>query len=395
MRYSVIVNKDVGQIALRPNFKCFADVYGIGASVSATLGLVGTVATNENNWNMMRAQQNWQTDESAKQRDWQSQERREQNDYNYYQWLRENQEYRNRVNDERQYNTPAAQAQRMMEAGINPATVGADGASDGTFSAPSQAPSVSPGQGSVAQGVTPPYQSAPSYTEGISQIAEAVASLSGANKDDAQAQETKALLNQRLRKLTGEVAAQEIQVEIQSLELMVGKEWKMKKAQSEYLVNMASSYELGERANKETAESLESEERRLHEMAKRNLTNTQFKIYEARLNHIEELIRGEIQLQKSQTNKNNQEAAKAGAETKTINESREYVVQGLKTANEKVVKELFKLNVSNYRDMLKAVDELNALDGYLGSELKLILYHVKPEERQHIFEELLKQVEVK
>lgn len=130
------------------------------------------------------------------------QERMNTQDYQYrlYKEQLSDQEksYYERLENERAYNTPLAQAQRLREAGINPAAVGMTGAgaSDNTFSAPPviSAPSV-PTTGSVNQSQRfQPYNVGNMVSDTMKSVGSFLKDLAGADLSDAQKTQITALL---------------------------------------------------------------------------------------------------------------------------------------------------------------------------------------------------------
>lgn len=131
------------------------------------------------------------------------QERMNTQDYQYrlYKEQLSDQEkaYYERLENERAYNTPLAQAQRLREAGINPAQVGMTGAgaSDNTFSAPPviSAPSV-PTTGAVNQSQRfQPYNVGNMVSDTMKSVGSFLKDLAGADLSDAQKTQITALLS--------------------------------------------------------------------------------------------------------------------------------------------------------------------------------------------------------
>lgn len=123
-----------------------------GSVVSSLLGAKSAYDTNKAN---IASQENinerniqFQTDTNLLNHQWSLENREAEQRFAIEQFERENAEWLSRTQNERDYNSPAAQTMRLKQAGINPALVGLDGngassvGSVGSAAVPSQSPAV-------------------------------------------------------------------------------------------------------------------------------------------------------------------------------------------------------------------------------------------------------------
>ena len=199
----------------------------VDSSIAATSSLVGDlfnywnvgrtndanrdIANQNNDTSIMLARENndLQKQELANQRAWQSEEAEK-----AYQRELE------KMRIEMQYNSPVEQVKRLMKAGLNPALAfgGSNTASVAGASAPQASP-VSSGLSPQLPTLTSPhmeaYQVNPSGA--FRDIAAAAASMSMADKTDAEAQQIKQSLTDYLRKMKADADSAEIARDLEML----------------------------------------------------------------------------------------------------------------------------------------------------------------------------------
>lgn len=139
---------------------------GLSGLIGSGLGLIGQNQTAKHNELMQNRQNEWNAEQAKLQRDWQSDESAKSRDWQESMWNKNN-----------AYNTPEAQMRRMQQAGMNPwLTAGGAGV------ASTQPQGAMASGGAAAQGVSPPYQDNPSFSQSFNGIAQALASLAQAKK---------------------------------------------------------------------------------------------------------------------------------------------------------------------------------------------------------------------
>lgn len=135
---------------------------------SSVLGYMSDAKNRASQLDMMREQNAWQSAENDKSRKWQSDE-----------WSRQ-------WNLQNLYNTPSAQVQRLLEAGINPAALLASSGS-APLGVPSASPSTPTGTTVTPQQVTGfSYANSAQFGSTIAQLMEAAARVSDSNLSATQ-----------------------------------------------------------------------------------------------------------------------------------------------------------------------------------------------------------------
>lgn len=180
---------------------------------------MGSIAAGAMQASATDRQTDMQVDENAKNREWQTSEReasqqfsveqleREQS-YQSEEWSRQfeaqNAEYDRRLADERAYNSPAAQAARLRQAGINSAVMafGNSVGSDSTFGLPSS-PSVSSPSGAVPTAPSASTSPLPSPAN-MSAVANVIGEIGSFARDLSQAGLNKEQSNRIATLLSGE-----------------------------------------------------------------------------------------------------------------------------------------------------------------------------------------------
>lgn len=164
---------------------------------------------------------------------------KQQFDFQQQEWNRQfvlnNMEYDRRQQSERQYNSPANQAQLMRQAGMNPASVGLNGSGTAQTFAPPAAPSVpspssngvSPMSGSLAQAVTPPYIKTEASANALQAVGGFIRDISNANLGEEQRNRISMLLENELLQSTYDSAIKKNEAFLSSKNLPARfvKEW--------------------------------------------------------------------------------------------------------------------------------------------------------------------------
>lgn len=174
-------NVPLGIVAFSPQRKCGPGLVMLGSIGASLLGTGATIASQAaiNSSNKRFAET-----ESDKAREWEAEQWQnrfeQQSDFAYDYSRFQNEQALNTWLRQEQYNSPAAQSQRMLAAGFNPAaisaspTFGSTGLSPAPSSSPS--PSVTAPQPLMSQGVNP---------VGVSDIGNFIKDVSSAAKDNA------------------------------------------------------------------------------------------------------------------------------------------------------------------------------------------------------------------
>lgn len=216
-----------------------------GGIISGAAGLIGGWMTNKANERMQRNQQKWQTSEREASQVYNTSEREASQRYNTSERLA-SQQYqtseRTAQNDWQeymynQYNSPAAMAQQLKDAGLNPRLAGNSGVGGIAASSGSSggAPSGSAPSGShVSPGsVSPPYMSGGGYTEGFANMANALKSIADAKKAGVDT-----------KKIEQEIANMKVSEEYQKFLLSIDKQF-LKKERLKALEKLGVEIETG------------------------------------------------------------------------------------------------------------------------------------------------------
>lgn len=202
---------------------------GVAESVFSTIGsglfgLGGSVLQNDANWDMQQSTLNAQREENQRNREFNAAEaekarkftdeqRLASQQYQTEQWQRE-------FDIQNAYNTPKAQSQRLLAAGINPAVYFSGSGSVAASSSPSvSAPAGASSPAASSSGslnVSPPYlQNIPQL---LSSAGDMVASLANAGKTNQEAKFLASTMADRIATITEQLGVAREAKEAQSLE---------------------------------------------------------------------------------------------------------------------------------------------------------------------------------
>lgn len=268
----------------------------------AALPVVGSVFGNmygqSENERMYRQSQDFQRSERLASQQWQE-------DQWNRQFFMNNGEYWKRVNDERQYNSPQAQLNRIRATGYSPDIFGSDGATtSSSFGVPSS-PSPVPVQGNA--GTPPPYIDRPSMAQSFSDAASALASISQAGLSDANKERIETILTSELEKMASETQLNNLKAkgeEITNEVAALTKDTKVAQAAWDLLYTKALAALTGQQTQTETQKELYYEEQRFWSMADRKLKHQQVEHLKKIVDHFEETWVNEQNKVKSETTRN-------------------------------------------------------------------------------------------
>ena len=173
-------------------------------------GIIGAVSGAIQN----NANRHFEAEQSALQRDWNERMMDKQNAWNLEQWSREI-----------EYNSPAAQVQRMRDAGLNPLYYGLDG--NGVTSAPSSAQALGYERASLPNQVNPFAMGldAAAKVAQISNIQANTAKTNNENLTETQRRENMLTENLKLSQELKNLAAQQGLTEAQTKQVNKALEW--------------------------------------------------------------------------------------------------------------------------------------------------------------------------
>ena len=173
-------------------------------------GIIGAVSGAIQN----NANRHFEAEQSALQRDWNERMMDKQNAWNLEQWSRE-----------MEYNSPAAQVQRMRDAGLNPLYYGLDG--NGVTSAPSSAQALGYERASLPNQVNPFAMGldAAAKVAQISNIQANTAKTNNENLTETQRRENMLTENLKLSQELKNLAAQQGLTEAQTKQVNKALEW--------------------------------------------------------------------------------------------------------------------------------------------------------------------------
>lgn len=266
-----------------------------GAALGSIFSLGGSLFSNDYNQRQFNRSLDFQRQERERAQQWQEQ-------FWSQQFNASNAEYDRRLRDERAYNTPQAQLERMRATGYAPDMLQGAGP-DSTFGVPQSV--ASPTSPSISTS-TPPYQSTASPTEGVLQIASAFGSLAKAGLDTANKDRINTLLADELQSLKLD---NEYKVYQNFVEANV-KDIKVKKSFADLNSAYAYASYLGALGDEAVWSSLLKEQQRLESIARRNMTDEQFKIFQKVNEKWYQRFREESEIRQSEAARNRSEVGK-------------------------------------------------------------------------------------
>lgn len=325
------------------------------AIVSGVGGLLGGLFGNKSK----SSDRKWQEQMQQGQNDWQSAENEKDRMWQQNEWLRqfmmqneeyakrfgmenaeyakrfgmENEEWERRFNKENLYNSPEQTISRLQAAGINPAAaLGMMSGTGGLAAAGGSSSPTNPSQPSTAMGsptmagahaVTPFGLSPVGTSSSIRDILEGVSAISNSvsqsKKVGLDASYQKATLDSVVKHLESDISYKDALTTWQNLQNGITEAFGKDKAGADLLEKLANASLLMFKGEESKANKLLTE-------ATTDLTNAKSKQVKESLPLLLEQI-------KQYTNYLESSAGKAQAETKTIDQSRPYVIEGLKLDN--------------------------------------------------------------
>lgn len=280
-------------------------------SVFGGPSILGTTLGAEYNQGLQEESNVFNAQQANYNRLFQHNERLEQQQFQSNEWDRQfsaqNAEYWKRLADERSYNSPASQLQRLRAVGYSPDEL-AGGASDDTFGVPAgvSVSAPTPSSGSTASSVTPPYigTSMSSPLGDIQGLAGAFASMAKGNLDTTSAKRINSLLQFECK--TAEAESQKVVYEANMSEISADimrmtkdskvqeQFWKVKQLKA--LVSLTD-----EQGNTEVMKQLNYQEDNLLKMAQRNMTHEQYLNFQLANKWYDDNMESYLALRKAQT----------------------------------------------------------------------------------------------
>lgn len=354
--------------------------FGSGFSTVSANNANAKMQSESNDFNAQQAQinRNFQREERYQTQQWTEDWWKKQFDFEQQEWNRQfvlnNLEYDRRQQSERQYNSPANQAQLMRQAGMNPANVGLNGSGTAqTFAAPS-APSipspssngVSPMSGSTASAVTPPYIKTEASANALQAVGGFIKDISNANLGEEQRNRISMLLENELLQSTYDTAIKKNEVFLSSKNLPARfvKEWA--EAYDNVLKARLTGHQIDGQKLQNALLNWQGE-----------LTHEQFlQAYEVTQNMktaiaLENaLMRERAKTEKSAQSVNYAAASKSFAEAKTENEKRSAAVELLRTNVKQAKQALVAAKMGNWKTSLEILDKAFGTDTGFGAYVK-------------------------
>lgn len=327
--------------------KC--DLFGIGDVIG---GLLGFAAADEQNLTqkeinreniaMQRETNQMQRDMFNENLSFQSSERKDQNRVNWQNAV-------NMFNMENAYNSPAAQMQRMIAAGLNPAAV------SGSPQAGGSSPSVGSSVGSGIPQLTAPHAemiNSPMYGSigAIQGIADAMGKVSQSHLNEAHKEETLSLLQDKLRNLSLDADAKEIAngLAMKFGDMTKQAEFDLLVAQKAKEMSAISLNNELERTEKEKQLNLISDS--LLKDSERLLNKKEYNAFESKLNAYLDSVKADISLKGAQSFEARTKGVANQAQAKLFNEqaATEETVRELNRSMSELNKSRKDLNVVQY-----------------------------------------------
>ena len=315
---------------------------GTAIALSGGLGLAGSLLGSAANSASASENLEAQREENQKNREFNAQqaelarqystrEREAQQQYQSQEWQRQ-------FEAQNAYNTPAAQSQRLKSAGINPAVyfTGSQVAQGGntSVSAPST-PSMP--QAQYSGGLSPvafPSQ-IPNMMSSAAQVLQALGSY---EKNTSEASSTRQLIEPTIQKMLSEIGLNDVMQKYQSLMVKMEQArvpYYVRNAAAEYADKAASVFlkvKQGEKIDWE--KELIDSQKKLNK-ALESMHGEQAAMFKAQALQITTSLPYQLALLKSESYKNNQEGALAGANKATVDALRDLQVRAQRIANQR------------------------------------------------------------
>ena len=315
---------------------------GTAIALSGGLGLAGSLFGSAANSESASENLEAQREENQKNRAFNAQqaelarqyatrEREAQQQYQSQEWQRQ-------FEAQNAYNSPAAQSQRLKSAGINPAVyfTGSQVAQGGntSVSAPST-PSMP--QAQYSGGLSPvafPSQ-IPNMMSSAAQVLQALGSY---EKNTSEASSTRQLIEPTIQKMLSEIGLNDVMQKYQSLMVKMEEArvpYYVRNAAAEYADKAASVFlkvKQGEKIDWE--KELIDSQKKLNK-ALESMHGEQAAMFKAQALQITTSLPYQLALLKSESYKNNQEGALAGANKATVDALRDLQVRAQRIANQR------------------------------------------------------------
>ena len=315
---------------------------GTAIALSGGLGLAGSLLGSAANSASASENLEAQREENQKNREfnahqaelarqYSTSEREAQQKYQSEEWQRQ-------FEAQNAYNTPAAQSQRLKSAGINPAVyfTGSQVAQGGntSVSAPST-PSMP--QAQYSGGLSPvafPSQ-IPNMMSSAAQVLQALGSY---EKNTSEASSTRQLIEPTIQKMLSEIGLNDVMQKYQSLMVKMEEArvpYYVRNAAAEYADKAASVFlkvKQGEKIDWE--KELIDSQKKLNK-ALESMHGEQAAMFKAQALQITSSLPYQLALLKSESYKNNQEGALAGANKQTVDALRDLQVRAQRIANQR------------------------------------------------------------
>ena len=332
---------EIIRIRYCPLRKCGLET-GTAIALSGGLGLAGSLLGSAANSASASENLEAQREENQKNREfnahqaelarqYSTSEREAQQQYQSQEWQRQ-------FEAQNAYNTPAAQSQRLKSAGINPAVyfTGSQVAQGGntSVSAPST-PSMP--QAQYTGGLSPvafPSQ-IPNMMSSAAQVLQALGSY---EKNTSEASSTRQLIEPTIQKMLSEIGLNDVMQKYQSLMVKMEEArvpYYVRNAAAEYADKAASVFlkvKQGEKIDWE--KELIDSQKKLNK-ALESMHGEQAAMFKAQALQITTSLPYQLALLKSESYKNNQEGALAGANKQTVDALRDLQVRAQRIANQR------------------------------------------------------------
>lgn len=315
---------------------------GTAIALSSGLGLAGSLIGSAANSASASENLEAQREENQKNREFNAQqaelarqyatrEREAQQQYQSQEWQRQ-------FEAQNAYNTPAAQSQRLKSAGITPAVyfTGSQVAQGGNTSV--SAPST-PGMPSASYtGGLSPVAFPSQIPNMMSSAAQVLQALGSYEKNTSEASSTRQLIEPTIQKMLSEIGLNDVMQKYQSLMVKMEEArvpYYVRNAAAEYADKAASVFlkvKQGEKIDWE--KELIDSQKKLNK-ALESMHGEQAAMFKAQALQITTSLPYQLALLKSESYKNNQEGALAGANKATVDALRDLQVRAQRIANQR------------------------------------------------------------
>ena len=373
------------------------------------IGLGGTMFMNTMSLGENQVNRNYNRDEAQRNRTWQTGERLDSQQYQERMFNKatqfqrafqaaQNQFTQGQVNQEREYNTPYAQAMRLNQIGLSPNGQQMS-AADSTFGVP-QGVSVPSAPGAPSGGVA---SSPPPNNLGIELgrlLMTGLQSVGAFTKDISQSDLNDAEKDRIYSLLQGQLTSQELQNRIQSVNATIAENTGLKKAWQDLEKGYADILLLKGKEYEAQMSALAKKSEAFLNDAKTILTGEQYSqlvidVFNAqrRYDDLHMLANSENMANRASAYASYQSGAKSAAETKTIAESRPSILKQLSLNVDKSIRDIRSIDISNTKAILETCDKAFGFDTGIGSYIKTILLGATQDERRQFLDGLIKELD--